>query len=80
MYSDRCLYETQEEHLCNYGENYVAYGIYLMYDGETVPLYHDVTMKYEEAERICTLLNSHSLEPEQAKYVIEDYVLGCYIV
>lgn len=74
------LYVPRLENLCNYGVCYTTYGISVKISGYTVPVQHDVTMKLEEAERICKLLNSYRLEPEQAKYVIEDCIIESYLV
>lgn len=69
------LYEPRLEHFDNYGVCYATYGIFVKMAGEEVPVQHDVTIKPEEAERICQLLNRYGLEPEQAKYVIEDCII-----
>lgn len=74
------LYEPRSEKLCIDGVCYSTYGIYVNVSGEIIPVQHDVTMKPDEAARICELLNRHSLEPEQAKYVIEDCIIESYFV
>ncbi|MDE7211814.1 MAG: hypothetical protein K2O03_10280 [Lachnospiraceae bacterium] len=73
-------YEACSEQLNNYGVCYTTYGIFLKKDGETIPVQHDVTVQIGEAERICGLLNKHGLDPEQAKYVIEDCIVEKYLV
>lgn len=74
------IYEPCSEQLDNYGVSYTTYGIFLDKDGEMVAVQHDVTMQLAEAERICGLLNKHELDPEQAKYVIEDCIVENYLV
>ncbi len=76
----RFTYEPCSEHLDCYGISYTAYGIFLNKNGEMVAVQHDVTRQLEEAERICKLLNKHELDPEQAKYVIEDCIVEGYLV
>lgn len=73
-------YEPCSELLDSYGVCYTTYSIFLKKDGETIPVQHDVTMRLGEAERICRLLNEHGLDPEQAKYVIEDCIVEKYLV
>lgn len=73
-------YEPCLEHLDSYGVCYTTYGIFLKKDGENVLVQHDVAMQLGEAERICGLLNKHGLDPEQAKYVIEDCIAEGYLV
>ena len=78
--SVKFLYESQVEHYESYGIEYATYGIYWNNENRLVPILHDVTLRTEEAERICRLLNKHSLNPEQARYVVEDCVIESYIV
>ena len=73
-------YEPCSEHLEHYGICYTTYGIFLKKDEEIIPVQHDVTLQLGEAERICGLLNKHGLDPEQAKYVIEDCIAEKYLV
>lgn len=74
------IYVPCSEQLDNYGVLYTTYGIFLDKGEELVAVQHDVTMQLAEAERICGLLNKHELDPEQAKYVIEDCVVESYFV
>lgn len=73
-------YEARLEKLCSCGVCYTAYGIFVQTAEETIPLQHDVTTKAEEAKRICRLLNRYELEPEQARYVIEDCIAESYLM
>lgn len=73
-------YETRAEQLECHGEGYTSYGIFTKAQGEEEYICHDVTSDEEEAKRLCKLLNDEKLEPEQAKYIVEDYILGKYIV
>ena len=79
MEKTKYFYEPRMEYSNSYGIYYATYGIYLKTDREVIPLQYDVTMKYEEANQICEILNRHSLEPEQAKYVIEDCIIEKYL-
>lgn len=79
MEKTKYFYEPRMEYSNSYGIYYATYGIYLKTDREAIPLQHDVTMKYEEANQICEILNRHNLEPEQAKYVIEDCIIEKYL-
>lgn len=74
------LYEPRQEELCSDGVRYTTYGVFLKTAGEVVPVQHDVAMKPEEALRICELLNRYGLEPEQARYVIEDCIIESYFL
>ena len=74
------VYESMAEQLDSYGTSYRTYGIFLKKDGELIPLQHDVARDEKEANRICELLNKYDLEPEQARYVIEDCIMESYLV
>ena len=74
------FYESRMERLDSYGTMYTTYGIFFERDGETVLLQHDVAREEGEANRICELLNKYDLEPEQARYVVEDCIIGSYFV
>ena len=71
-------YEARQEECENYGTHYISYAIFAE-AGEADAVYHDVTTNQEEATKLCVLLNSHELELEQAKYVIEDYIMEQYL-
>ena len=77
---NKFYYEPCSEHFDDYGVCYTTYGIFLKKEEEKIPVQHDVTTKLKEAERICRLLNEYELDPEQAKYVIEDCVAEMYLV
>lgn len=72
-------YEMRQEECESYGTNYISYAI-VTQEEQAAAIWHDVTANQEEAAKLCTLLNKHELEPEQAGYVIEDYIIGQYLV
>lgn len=72
-------YEAKQEECENYGEHYVSYAIFTKEEEQVVFICHDVTMDQEEAGKLCLLLNTYGLEPEQAKYVVEDYIMEKYL-
>ncbi len=80
MVKAKNVYESRAEELNSYGTSYRTYGIFLKKDGEVIPLQHDVARSEREANRICELLNKYDLEPEQARYVIEDCIIESYLV
>lgn len=73
-------YETKAERFDNQGVPYISYGIFTRTRGEEEFIYHDVTLNEEDARELCGLLNAEKPEPEQARYIVEDYILGKYIV
>ena len=73
-------YETKPEECESYGTHYTSYAIFTKEDEQVIPICHDVTIDPEEAGKLCLLLNTHGLEPEQAKYVVEDYIMEKYLV
>ena len=72
-------YEAKAEKLESYGVNYISYAIFTEEEGHAAAILHDVTTSQEEASKICLLLNAHELEPEQARYVLEDYIMEKYL-
>lgn len=73
-------YESRLEHMDSYGTRYETYGIFVKSGDEMVLLQHDVAREESEAKRICELLNKYEIEPEQAKYIIEDCIIESYLV
>lgn len=73
-------YETQTEYNESCGLNYVSYGIFTGEREEKTVLFRDISVDGKEASEICRLLNSSDLEAEQAKYVIEDFIMEKYLV
>lgn len=73
-------YETKLEECENYGTHYTSYAIFTKENNQVITICHDVTMIKEEACQLCSLLNAHQLEPEQARYVVEDYIMEKYLV
>ena len=73
-------YEAKEEYLEQDGVKYTSYGIVTRLDGREHFLYHDVTSDKSMAEQLCERLNEEAMELEQAKYIVEDYILEQYLV
>ncbi|MBQ9119648.1 MAG: hypothetical protein IJY09_06285 [Lachnospiraceae bacterium] len=73
-------YSTKAEQLESNGMHYLAYGIFAVMQEKEELIYHDVTLNQEAASKLCGLLNREKLEPEQAKYVVEDYIMEQYLV
>lgn len=80
MDEKKYFYEIRTERLAFDGIFYETQTIYLTVNGETSLFQQDVARQPEEANRICELLNRHDLEPEQAKYVVEDCIIESYFV
>lgn len=72
-------YGIKAEKYESYGEYYISYAIVIEGEEGQIFICHDVTLKREEAEKLCLLLNTYDLEPEQAKYVVEDYIMERYL-
>lgn len=73
-------YEAKPEEFQNEGQTYISYGIFTKENGQITFIYHDVTTDQKEVGKLCGLLNKYDLEPEQAKYVVEDYMNEKYLV
>lgn len=75
----RYHYGLRSEWLEHYGVRYEAFGV-VAKNGENVNvIVTDATRSKDAIMRLCNLLNDNELEPEQARYVIEDFVAEQYL-
>ena len=71
-------YEIFSETIHGYDCDYVTYSIRVC-EMENEVTFHDVSTKKDRAQRLCVILNREHPNPEQAGYLVEDFVHEAYL-